>query len=648
MKHLFYPFVLLLAASVIFTGCRSDDPMPDPDNPIAVNLQANITPATVRVANDQWQANDQVGLFMVEANQPLSNASIVNNNHNVLMTIQGNALTPSRPVLYPMRSNVGFIAYFPFQSSVGSSFTIPVNVGNQSAGLPTEVLFSNNITNQAPTENPVTLNFRYSLAKLEITVTGGANSTLTPADFANMTMSIEEVYTQANLQLANGTFANHSARQTVGLHRTSNTGTSTSFEALVLPVNGEIAFLFNIDGVVFRRAVTVDYVAANLYRLNFALNFPSATLLNAEIIPREVNPPQDIDVDAVPSVNPSVIRAENIVGDDTSDVAIVRTKVWNWYEDTYFTLAEAPFQNNGFELRLKDVPESFLFTLTEGWLISDGIVFSDRNVRINIVEEFSAFDSNDDKKGAFWFGNIIRTGEDYNEVYFANWLYVDRDVTIRGTNKGTGKYGSWEYSADLNLRRGWNIVYIYYNWDRNTGIDIGRITSQKPVGVNFRWEFEEWDWLDVIPDDNVQVERPFYPYFVIEYEDFASFQQILFADDTQGTSAVRFTTTLAPWISSIQGLQGSPSDWVSISPESGGIGTYEISISLEPNLTGAVRGVNILIGSGVGDGGGRVLPIRVMQHYLTRDEYANTRTTRAVGVTGVARVAENRRSIFRR
>ena len=285
-----------------FVSCNTTDNEYDVTEPIAVNLRANINPATTRVMNDQWQTNDQVGLFMVRTGLPLSAASVFGDADNMLMTIQSGVLTSNPPVMYPLTGNVDFIAYYPFHSSVGNNFTIPVNVADQEAGLPTEVLFSNNITNQAPTSNPVTLNFYYSLAKLEVRVIAGANSTHSAVDFENMTVSIAEMYTQADLQLANGAFTNHSGRQTITLYNTGSNATSASFAALVLPANEGVTFLFDVNGTMYRHTMTVNYVAANLYRLNFALDFPAeqtrtATLLNAVIIPREENI-QDISVDA--------------------------------------------------------------------------------------------------------------------------------------------------------------------------------------------------------------------------------------------------------------------------------------------------------------------------------------------------------------
>ena len=634
MNKVFYPFALLLIASVIFTGCRTnDDPTPYGDS-IAVNLQTNI-PARTRVINNQWQANDQVGLFMVQANQTLSNASIVGSNHNVQMTVQGSGLTSNPPVLFP-RNNVGFIAYFPFQHSVGSNFTIPVTVGDQNAGLPTEVLFSNNITNQAPTENPVTLTFRYSLAKLEITVRGGDNSTLTAADFANMTASIEGVYTQADLQLATGTFANHSANQTIRLHRTGNTATSASFEALVLPVSGQITFVFDIDGVMFRRAMTVNYAAATLYQLPFVLDFPSATLLTTVIIPRDVNTSPDISVDATPSASVSVIRAENIVG-NFSEVATVRGNVWReewdgdrWIEHT-FTVSESPFVNNGFTLHLNNnVPDSFLFPLDydgDYYSLSDIFFVSDKNARGTSMWELLAFNRDGHREGGFYLRDRIRYadgyGYGYSERYEAFWIYVDRDVVIRGTYSGENEWWSWEESIDVDLRRGWNIVYSYGYWneyfDTNigkwTGTDIWKTTTQRPTRANFSWGFWEsrfrpymeiltpWALHQTLNEDAYRGEDiKFIAYApwtssIREWQTRAEGTRSAATDWSSSTRATATRGSATNWLSptrrtlatrvapsSVATRQGSTVDWLFLSPDRGwGEGHYTVTPFLSPN-----------------------------------------------------------------
>ena len=84
--------------------------------------------------------------------------------------------------------------------------------------------------------------------------------------------------------------------------------------------------------------------------------------------------------------------------------------------------------------------------------------------------------------------------------------------------------------------------------------------------------------------------------------DNASLTQEVFADQTQGTSGVSITTTGA-WTSSFAEktpanapTRGNSLDWVSISPDHGdAAGTYNISITLEENLTGEDRAAEITI-----------------------------------------------------
>ena len=312
MKRLFLNYLVIaaLVASAAFTSCDRDKP--EPTGQIAVNMRADITSlttaitptSTLKVANDQWEAADKVGLYMKKSGQSLTAfGAVYSVAANVQMSIDGQSLVANPPVMYPTSGNVDFIAYYPYSTSVSSDYTVAVNLAGQSEGLPAEVLYSNNVTNQAPTESAVMLNFQYSLAKLEVTVSGGQNSTLTESDFASMTASIDGLYTQANLQLSDCTFADKGVKQSITLRKVSNTTSSTTFEALILPTDEDITFLFTVSGNTYRYAMTADYASGNLYSLNFALDFPSfpeptAVLLNAIIIPRISNPTQHFSIDA--------------------------------------------------------------------------------------------------------------------------------------------------------------------------------------------------------------------------------------------------------------------------------------------------------------------------------------------------------------
>ena len=140
-----------------------------------------------------------------------------------------------------------------------------------------------------------------------------------------------------------------------------------------------------------------------------------------------------------------------------------------------YIIGEAPF-GNSFRLQLRSVPQRFLEP-----------IFG--NVRGFEIDAFYAFDRNGNVLGYFFLGDIPeRYGETW-EAFQAIWLYVDRDATIRDEDEDG-------LIMHLDLRRGWNTVYVHVTYDEGQGKD--RFTSQRPAGANLRWYFESWDesWWD--------------------------------------------------------------------------------------------------------------------------------------------------------
>jgi len=316
---------ICLVGTTMFSGCNKDNE-PEQTGQVAVNLSTDIKPPTIlRAANDQWEANDKVGFYMKRAKQVLTDAGAVYSNaNNVQMSLSGQNLVADPPVMYPTSGNVDFIAYYPYNANVNAGFTIPINVAEQASGLPIEVLYSNNVTNQAPTNAVVRLDFLYSLAKIELTVTGGTNSNLTAADFASMTVTVEGLYTQATLQLANGTFTNYSGKQPIALYRQSNDNSSVTFEMLALPADEDITFKFNVGGEVYSYEMTASYTSAKLYSYAFSLDYPptpeqTATMLSSYIIPRDEEPVQNISVNVPNSPNTWTGVANSGFGNDGFD-----------------------------------------------------------------------------------------------------------------------------------------------------------------------------------------------------------------------------------------------------------------------------------------------------------------------------------------
>ena len=166
------------------------------------------------------------------------------------------------------------------------------------------------------------------------------------------------------------------------------------------------------------------------------------------------------------------IRATNVSG-NTSGITTVRAIIYG-SNDNVLTVGEAPFQNNGFTLRLtNEIPASFLFPVT--YMEYEGtLTISDRSARLAFIQEgICALNSGSNKIGVLWSGN-----ERENASFWAFWIYADKNVTIRGTNDRA--------YYNLNLRRGWNTVYEHYS----TGIE--RFTTQRPAGANLQWNFSDF------------------------------------------------------------------------------------------------------------------------------------------------------------
>ena len=193
---------------------------------------------------------------------------------------------------------------------------------------------------------------------------------------------------------------------------------------------------------------------------------------------------------------PFVIKAENVLG-KTSDVATVKIVDWNYskYPYTFDVIAQAPFVNKGFTLTLPAiVADKHLFSIDDEDM-PEGVTISDKNAKIFGLEWLDAFDKDGEEIGYFMFGNSDNDGK----IYFAVWMYTDRDVSIIG--KGRDCYyddyydEEWCFEAELNvnLKKGWNVVYVV---DDEIN-DIGLMTTQKPAGVTFEWYYESSDWYSL-------------------------------------------------------------------------------------------------------------------------------------------------------
>lgn len=189
--------------------------------------------------------------------------------------------------------------------------------------------------------------------------------------------------------------------------------------------------------------------------------------------------------------NATTIKATNVIN---SSIRITTVKVHVWDDDIGDygdVIAQAQYKNNGFTLELPaTVPAKYLDFIFDS--PPKSITISDRNVKgCALLDGIHGYD-----KGENEIGYFCLIEENDNSYYETFWMYVDRDVTVKGEYKDTDYYEEVIEKYDLKLKKGWNVVYVSaiesYNNSTGTEVYTASVTSQKPSGVNYQWYYENF------------------------------------------------------------------------------------------------------------------------------------------------------------
>jgi hypothetical protein len=184
---------------------------------------------------------------------------------------------------------------------------------------------------------------------------------------------------------------------------------------------------------------------------------------------------KDDDIDqGINDFNASKITATNVINGTTRVITVKALAYWESGDD-YFrdTIVQAPYKNNGFTLELPAILGAKYLQLDAFDL--EGIFVSDRNFKSLFFYDVVGYNEDDTEIGYFYLEE-----DNYNITHYTSWMYVDRDVTIKGeVNKPYGIFYE-ENKYDLTLKKGWNLVYDSHE---NDGYSF-TMTSNKPSGVN--------------------------------------------------------------------------------------------------------------------------------------------------------------------
>lgn len=206
-----------------------------------------------RVSGNTWNANDEVGIYMMNAGSGIEAATAQNKKY-IAQTNGTLTAAPGNGIYLPESGNVDFIAYYPYTTSVSGN-KLAVNVSDQSNPAAIDLIYSNGTKGvAATTSTTIKLGFTHQLTKVTLNVTKDE----TIETLNGLGVNIKGVSTEGEFNLADGTL-------------TATAGTNNKDVAMYIDAQGTTA---TATAIILPTAASTDQTSLNL---TFNLNGQSFT-----------------------------------------------------------------------------------------------------------------------------------------------------------------------------------------------------------------------------------------------------------------------------------------------------------------------------------------------------------------------------------
>jgi hypothetical protein len=195
------------ATAMMMTSCGNDNEAVSNSDRVAVQFSAGVADVQTRAADQNWDADDQIGIYMIKNDESLTAANILENVDNRLYkaTAAGAAVsfTPAiagTEIYYPTSESVKFIAYYPYTTPI-TGYKLPINLSVKTSQSAIDVLYALAGTAYSKTSGTVNLPFVHKLVKLVFNISNaiGATETLT-----GLTVNLSDQKIAGELNLVDG------------------------------------------------------------------------------------------------------------------------------------------------------------------------------------------------------------------------------------------------------------------------------------------------------------------------------------------------------------------------------------------------------------------------------------------------------------
>lgn len=257
-----------------------------------------------RVSGNAWNANDEVGIYMMSTGSSIDAATAKNKKY--LAQSNGTLVAaPDNGIYLPESGAVDFIAYYPYTASLNGN-KIAVNIADQSNPALIDLLYSNGTKGvKAEDGNTIALTFIHQLTKITLNVVKDA----TIESLIDLKVKLKGLVTEGEFNLADGVLTAASGRDSEEIAMLVDTdGNTATVTAIILPtasgsgatpinlifeLGGEL-FTYTIDDAsIFEKGTNVSFNA----ELSINNGKPVVTVGEATITDWTEKPGGDINVD---------------------------------------------------------------------------------------------------------------------------------------------------------------------------------------------------------------------------------------------------------------------------------------------------------------------------------------------------------------
>lgn len=422
-----------------------------------------------RVSGNTWNANDEVGIYMMNAGSGIEAATAQNKKY--IAQTNGTLTAASGNGIYlPESGSVDFIAYYPYTTSVSGN-KIAVNVSDQSKPAAIDLIYSNGTKGiEATSATTVDLAFTHQLTKITLNVTKDA----TVETLSGLGVTMKGISTEGEFNLADGTLTATAGtnNKDVAMYIDAQ-GTTATATAIILPTAAStdqtsLNLTFNLNGQSFTHTISDASIFEKGTNVSFNANLsinngkPVVTVGNATISNWTEKPGGDINVGFDGGTQPG---GETVVLDESfatgqgaftiEDKKLPEGGTYVWKHDTYKD--DNYMKASAF---IESAKES------ESWLVSPAIDLSKATTATLTFDHTHKFAGTPSEELTLWV----------TETSAENWQQLTIDKY--GTNND---YTFVTPSIDLSAYAGKTIKFAFKYISTNSAAGTWEIKNVKVV-----------------------------------------------------------------------------------------------------------------------------------------------------------------------